>query len=73
MLTWPWAGTKTGHRAAHSLPRVVLSLPSLKIRDPFPDGVGLILATECLRVARILQPWISGEKEGHKGQKRSGV
>lgn len=46
MLTWAWAGTatqlKTGHRTAHSLPRVVLSLPSLKIRDPFPDGVGLL-------------------------------
>lgn len=69
MLTWAWASTatqpKTGRRTAHSLPRVALSFPTLKIRDQFPDAAGL-------RSARILQAWISGDKDGHKGQKRSG-
>lgn len=33
---------QTGHRTAHSLPRVLPSFPPLKIRDLFPDAAGLL-------------------------------
>lgn len=74
-LTWAWAGTatqhKTGHRAAHSLPRVVLSCPSLKIRDLFPDGAGLF-PQNVWEWPGLYSPGSLGRKKGTRDRKGGG-